>query len=80
MRFLTRIQFELFRQEFNGFGMAGLIVGVRLAECELPIVPRHERRREVGQPRYYADVWNFPAEVGRPGMRSTTSVSTGVPA
>ena len=49
--------------------MAGMIIEVKLAETELPIVPRAQRRRELGHPRYYEDVWNFPEESDGAGMR-----------
>ena len=57
------------RKEFHGFRMAGMIVEVKLAESELPIVPRSQRRNEVGMPRYFRDVWQFPEEAGREGMQ-----------
>ena len=51
MRFLNRMYFEAFEEESHGFRMAGMVVEVKLAESELPIVPRPQRRNEVGHPR-----------------------------
>ena len=68
LRFLNREYFQAFKEEFQGFEMAGMTIDVQLAETELPIVPKGRRRRELGHPRYYADVWNFPEESERAGI------------
>ena len=69
MRFLSRMYFDAFVKEFDGFRMAGMVIEVRLADTELPIIPRGRRRNEMGQPRYYGDVWVFPDESDRPGLQ-----------
>ena len=69
MRFLSRVYFDAFVREFDGFRMAGMVIEVRLADTELQIIPRGRRRSEMGQPRYYRDVWEFPDESDRPGLQ-----------
>ena len=68
LRFLTREYFQAFMDEFKGFEMAGMIIDVKMAATELGIIPDERRRREIGHPRYYADVWNIPEEADRAGI------------